>query len=274
VRRAALALALAGACTRAPSLETRVDASAAPSPGLDAAIALDAGRPPIPPQPLFTSLTVPGFPDAVVALPNGATTPRPVLVILHGSGDRPDWNCDAWRHITGDDGFILCPRGTYVPRESGPGDDRRYTHRGGAYLRQHVDAALSALAERFAGYVDVDRPVLAGFSLGASEAAALALRDPARFPRVADLEGGHDVWTPLNVRAFAAGGGQKVLFGCGSPWCPPAARAAIARLEKRGIDARMVQANVGHSTDRPLQEAIMVQLGWFLAGDPRWPPLP
>src|ERR1019366_5566203 len=123
---------------------------------------------PIPPEPLFTNLTVPGFPDAVVALPNGARTPRPVLIVIHGSGDRPDWNCDAWRHITSDHGFVLCPRGEYVPKESGRGDDRRYTHTGGAYLRLHLDAALTALAARFAGYVDVDRPLVAGFSLGAA----------------------------------------------------------------------------------------------------------
>lgn len=73
--------------------------------------------PPIPDQPLFTNLEVPGFPEAVVALPNGARTRRPVLVILHGTADRPDWNCDAWRHITTDSGFVLCPRhGSPRPR--------------------------------------------------------------------------------------------------------------------------------------------------------------
>jgi predicted esterase len=229
-----------------------------------------AGLAPIPDQPLFTSLQVPGFPDAVVALPNGATTPRPVLVVIHGSGDRPDWNCDAWRHITSDRGFVLCPRGYYVPRESGPGDDRRYTHEGGAYLRRHIDAALAALASRFAGYVDLDRPVLAGFSLGATEVADVASGAPARFPRVAELEGSQSVWTEAKVRTFAAGGGQRVLFGCGSSWCLPRAKAQAARLQRGQVEARVVHASVGHSIDRPLQEAIMEEIGWFLAGDPRW----
>jgi len=229
---------------------------------------------PIPPEPLFTNLTVPGFPDAVVALPNGARTPRPVLIVIHGSGDRPDWNCDAWRHITSDYGFVLCPRGEYVPKESGRGDDRRYTHTGGAYLRLHLDAALTALAARFAGYVDVDRPLVAGFSLGAAQIAGVAIGDPTRFPRVADIEGGHNAWTAASARLFASGGGRRVLFGCGSSWCLPAAEAAVARLENGGVDARVVHAAVGHSTGRPLQEAIMAELGWFLAGDPRWPAPP
>jgi hypothetical protein len=236
---------------------------------LDAGHDAPSGLSPIPPEPLFTNLAVPGFPDAVVALPNGAITQRPVLVVIHGSGDRPDYNCDAWRHITSDYPFVLCPRGDYVPSESGKGDDKRYTHRGGAYLRRHVDAALASLATRFAGYVDVDRPALAGFSLGASEVAGLALSDPARFPRVAEIEGGHDVWTAANARAFAAGGGPRVLFGCGSAWCVPAAKARVARLQNGGLEARAVYANVGHTTDRPLQEAIMTEIGWFLAGDPR-----
>ncbi|HEX3771950.1 MAG TPA: hypothetical protein VHV30_13835 [Polyangiaceae bacterium] len=48
----------------------------------------------------------------------------------------------------------------------------------------------------------------------------------------------------------------------------------MARLARGGIEGRWVQAHVGHSTDRPLQEAIMVELGWFLGGDARWPAQP
>ena len=260
-----------GPVDASPSVQSALpDASAAAGAPLDASLDAAGALPPIPDAPLFTNLTVPGFPDAVVALPNGARTPRPVLVVLHGSGDRPDWNCDAWRHITSDRGFVLCPRGDYVPRESGPGDDRRYTHRGGAYLQRHFDAALSALAARFAGYVDVERPALAGFSLGAAEVLGLAARDPARFPRVAEIEGGQDAWTAASIRAFASGGGQRVLFGCGSSWCMPAAKSAAARLHAGGVDARIVHASVGHTTDPPLQEALMVEIGWFLEGDARW----
>jgi pimeloyl-ACP methyl ester carboxylesterase len=227
------------------------------------------GMLPIAPQPLFTNLVVPSFSDPVVSVPNGATSLRPIVVVLHGASDRPDWNCDAWRHITDAHGFILCPRGDYDPRESTV-DDRRYTLRGGAHLHGYVQAALDALAVRFAGYVDVERPIVAGFSLGASEIAQLALSDPGRFPRVALLEGGHDVWTHSSIAAFAAQGGSRVLFGCGSAWCLPPARAAARRLNLGGVPARVVFAAVGHTNDRPLQEALMAELAWFLDGDPRW----
>ena len=225
--------------------------------------------PPIPPAPLFTNLDVPGFPSPVVSLPNGATSKRPLLVALHGSGDRPDYNCDAWRHVTGARGFILCPRGDYDPRESTK-NDARYTLRGGAPLRHYIDAAMAALETRFAGYVDTDRPVVAGFSLGATEIAQVALLDAKRFPRVAVVEGGHGVWNDEGARRFGAEGGLRVLVGCGSPWCQAPARDAVGRLTKAGVPARAVHAKVGHTIDRPLQEALMDEIPWFLEGDPRW----
>jgi len=280
--RSALVLC-AISCSRASGVHLvstePVDASPARSPSGEAnesgatPNAPDGASPlaPLPSQPLFTNLTVPGFPEAVVSVPNGATSPRPVLVVLHGSGDRPDYNCDAWRHITDAFGFVLCPRGEFDPQESTKGD-ARYTLRGGARLRAHVDAALDALAARYAGYVDVERPIAVGFSLGATQIAQLAIASPSRFPRVGLVEGGHGVWTESAILSFAAGGVHRVLFGCGSTWCLAPAKAAAARLIRGGADAHVVYANVGHTTDRPLQEAFMSKLEWFLEGDTRWRP--
>jgi pimeloyl-ACP methyl ester carboxylesterase len=191
--------------------------------------------------------------------------------VLHGTSDRPDWNCDAWRHITRAQGFVLCPRGDDDPRESTP-TDRRFTLRGGAHLRAYIEAAVAALGTRFQGYVDVQRPIVTGFSLGATEMAQLAVGDPDRYPRVALLEGGHSVWTGSSISTFAAGGGARVLFGCGSAWCLPPARAAAKRLEHGGVAAHVVFAPVGHTNDRPLQEALMGELPWFFDGDSRWAP--
>ncbi|HZU83278.1 MAG TPA: hypothetical protein VE987_10195 [Polyangiaceae bacterium] len=111
---------------------------------------------------------------------------------------------------------------------------------------------------------------MAGFSLGATEIGQLATGDPPRFPRVAEVEGGHGVWTPAAAAAFADKGGLRVLFGCGSTWCVAPANGARARLEKAGVEARVVYAPVGHTNDRPLLEAIMGVLPWFLDGDARW----
>jgi hypothetical protein len=230
------------------------------------------GAEPLAVDPPFVNFPVPGYPDAVVGLPEGATSPRPVIVVIHGLGGRPDPNCKAWRAIVRGWGFVLCPRGEYDPQRSTPGD-RRYTHPGGDRLLAHIDTALGVLADRYAGYVDVRAPVLAGFSLGAYEVALLAQRGLPRFPRVAVLEGGLDGWYAPTIEAFGAQGGVRVLFGCGSWWCAPTAIAAAARIGQRsGVEARVASAPVGHANTPPLQEAIRAELPWFLAGDDRWGP--
>jgi len=223
----------------------------------------------VPTLPHFDRLPVPGFPDSVVAAPFQLDQVRPVVVVLHGLGGRPEPHCEAWRNITRARGFVLCPRGAFDPERSTP-TDPRYTHPGGVYLVQHVSAALVALGRRYSGLVDLERPLLAGFSLGASEAALLAQGDPARFPRVAVLEGGVDQWVVATIAPFAERGGQRVLFGCGSGWCTPPALAAARRIDGEGVGAEVVFADVGHSCTAPLQDAIKGALDWLLEGDPRW----
>jgi hypothetical protein len=215
------------------------------------------------PRAPFASLEVPGFPAAVVALPAEATRRSRVVVVVHGLGDWPERHCEAWRTVTSARAFVLCPRGERAPERSRPGD-LRYTHPGGAPLRRHLDAALSALAARYGDEVDAQRAALAGFSLGATEVSLLAQADPARFPRVAVLEGGLDVWIGSTVRAFAAGGGERVLFGCGSAWCTPPAIAAASRIEQGGVSVLVVSTDVGHTMGPALQDALAGALPWLL----------
>jgi hypothetical protein len=237
------------------------------------AIALPVAMDRVPLLPHLTALAVPGFADAVVAPPWGAETPRPVLVVLHGLGDRPETHCEAFRNVIEATAFVLCLRGALDPERSEPGRTR-YTLPGGEALRAHVNAALRALEARYGDRVDTDRPLLAGFSLGATEAALLAQWETTRFPRVAVLEGGLDVWDYGTVAAFMQHGGVRVLFGCGSPWCTPSARGAIGRIranDGRNTDAaRLAFADVGHRDSPPLQAAVRTQLAWFVEGDPRW----
>jgi predicted esterase len=263
---------LACRSTSGGSLDAAPEASpheATPAAGAASEADGGAALAPIPPDPLFTNLGPGESGTDVLSVPNGATSPRPAIVVLHGSADRPDWNCDAWRHITGARGFVLCPRGDLVPAESTPGD-KRYTIRGGAALGAHLDDAFALLRERFGPYIDDARPLAAGFSLGATEIAQIAIARPGVFSRVALLEGGTSPWTAATIRAYAAGGGRRVLFGCGSPWCLAPAEDTAKRLRAGGVDSRVVRANVGHTTDRPLQEAIMRELAWFVGDDPRW----
>jgi predicted esterase len=220
-------------------------------------------------EPHLAPLSVPGFPDAVVAAPWEATGTRPVVVVLHGLGDRPETHCEAWRTITRSGSFVVCPRGEVDAERSMPGRVR-YTLPGGPVLRAHVDAALAALSARYGDRADTSRPLLVGFSLGATEAALLAQSDPEAFPRVAVVEGGLDVWVEPTIDPFVARGGRRVLFGCGSPWCSPPARAAAARIDGANAGSRVAFADVGHHDAPELQKALMAEWAWFVDGDARW----
>jgi len=269
----AAALTAFGCSRQTPAIRVApADASPAPLPTpapSDPPLA-EAGLPPI--GGVFETLAVAGHPDAFVSLPTGATTRRPVVVVVHGSGDRPNWQCEGWRSATAAFPFIVCPTGAYDARWSTPGDTR-YTHTGGASLLGYIDASLAALAERYPDRADTHAPLLAGFSLGASEILGLAVKDPPRFPRIALIEGAWDGWTDARARAYAGGGGQRVLYGAGQRDVERRQRETAKRLVDAGLETRVVFAPAGHSFDQRLVDAIRAEAAWLVDGDPRWEPM-
>ena len=212
-------------------------------------------------------LAVPGYGDAVVSLPLGATGPKPVLIAVHGNYDRPEWQCATWRAILGNRGFILCPRG--VARKDSPSpDDVRFTYERGFYAE--VDAALAALRSGHADFVDPGPMMYAGFSLGAILGVSYVLRDPARFPRVVLIEGGEGGW---GEKKFADAGGQRVLWGCGQAGCVGGAKALAARFERVKVPSHVVYGKgEGHGYTGAVADEIKKELDWLLDGDPRWAP--
>jgi predicted esterase len=196
-----------------------------------------------------------------MSLPTGATSRRPVVIVVHGAGDRPERQCRGWRHATGEYPFIICPEGRASPR---------YTHIGGAPLLEYIDEALDAVLARYPQYVDTNNPLLAGFSLGAAQVTELAVLFPARFPRIALVEGATTVWSGARVSAFLDGGGQRVLFGCGQDGVRDRAERTAKRLASLGLDAHVAFANVGHRFAPSLQDAVRSELGWLMDGDDRW----
>jgi pimeloyl-ACP methyl ester carboxylesterase len=274
VRRAlclgTVALTALGCSRRTHAVDVSpADASLASLPSLapsDAEL-VEAGPAPVVGE--FETLAVAGHPDALVSLPTGATTRRPVLVVVHGSGDRPNWQCEGWRSATAAFPFIVCPTGAYDARWSTPGDTR-YTHTGGALLLAYIDASLAALAARYPDQADTHAPLLAGFSLGASEILGLAVKDPPRFPRIALIEGAWDGWTDARMTAYAKGGGQHVLYGAGQRDVERRERATAKRLVDAGLATRVVFAPVVHSFDQRLVDAIRAEVTWLVEGDARW----
>lgn len=232
----------------------------------------EAGPPPLAPlraERAIVALPVEGFREAMVSLPLGATSKRPVVVALHGNYDRPEWQCEVWREITGGHPFVLCPRG--IPRAGAPKSEDRWEYGGLDKTEKELFAGLEALAKRYPDYVD-DGPVLfTGFSLGAILGKHVLKKHGARFPRAVLIEGGYEAWSIGMAKQYAQGGGERVLFACGQHACKQAATNAARVLGKAELDARVASAgNVGHTYDGRVADAISENFDWLIEGDARF----
>jgi hypothetical protein len=234
-----------------------------------ASASVDASLVPLRSASPITPLAVPGFADAVVSLPLGATSARPVVVATHGMWDFPEGLCDNWRWIVGDRAWVLCPRGTPMP-------DKTFRYASGPALSKEIDAALIALNATYPGYVD-DGPMLyTGFSLGAILGVWVITHDPVRYPRAVLTEGGEDRFSGNAVAAYSKGGGRRVLFACGLRARVEAASRAAKSLEHAGVGSRVVLGKLPetgqfiHWYNGPVAEETRAQLDWLLAGDGRW----
>lgn len=200
---------------------------------------------------------------AWVSAPRGATELRPLVIYAHGAGGNAYATCQDARGILGDDAFALCPFGSDHPHWA-------QTFESLAAFRREVEAGLEGLARRYEGYVDVARPVLAGWSIGANLVASLAIQEPSRFPRLVLLEGGALLWNPTNARAFGRGGGQRVVFVCGRAKCRRAVASAVPVLEEANVAVKVLDVgDVGHSFRTPPSMRAS-ELPWLVEGDPRW----
>lgn len=211
-------------------------------------------------------LPVSGFGAASVALPLGATTPRPIAVVLHGAADHPDWQCGSFRGVLGGKAFIVCPRGraAAVPGRFDPGsvDDSA------AELR----AALAALKARFGGHVAPSPILLIGYAEGARVAAELARQEPKFFARVALVNGEPSAFTPSASSIFAQRGGKRVLFFCTNASCDDSGVSRALLLARAKVPAKAVRHDVGPYLDARFTAALSRELPWLLEDDARFKP--
>jgi hypothetical protein len=203
---------------------------------------------------------------AFVSVPLGATEPRPVMVGMHGAGDRPEWACGGYRAATDAFPFIICPRG--VPE--GPSSEK-YVTPPAAWIEQDVIGALEALRARFGPYVAEGPLLYAGFSLGASRGAKVVADHAATFPIALLIEGAYSELTPGLCRQFAAGGGRRVMLGCGQAGCKARFAVAERALQSAGIEVRILDAQTGrHNLDGAMMHALHDAWPWLVAEDSRW----
>lgn len=240
-----------------------------------------------------TTLAVPGFAEAVIAVPVGATKPVPVVVAVIGIGDTPEEQCAVWRELVGKRAFVLCPRGLPhwvrpgVPEEKDDetgdepeppdGDNDTKPVQVGFYqpdaarLDKELTAALAALKAKWPQHVAEKEVVYAGFSRGAFLGPQLASKKPDRFKRLVLIEGGHSPWTDESAGAFAKGGGKRVLFACGQQSCVDDALNASATLGKRKIETKTVFGQgEGHNYKKQVKDELRKQIDWVVDGDPAW----
>jgi predicted esterase len=212
-------------------------------------------------------LDVEGGALAFVAPPLGATEPRPVMVAIHGGGDRPEWACGGWRLACNAYAFVVCPGGTPTG-QSAAGGDRTGTGSGrlawasSRAIADGIEKSLASLRKRFGERVSAEPLVYAGFSLGATLARPVLVASGARYQAAIFAEGGYDDMGNAGfARTFRAGGGRSVLLVCGSTPCLVRARRSEPVLGAAGLWVKSVgDPLAGHNLNQRMQTAL--QSAW------------
>ncbi len=220
--------------------------------------------------PKLVPLEIDGIHPAVVSVPQVGPFPKPLLVVAHGAGDRPDWHCKLWQELLGARGFILCLRGK---RTSTLDDHDRavYFLPNHGWLRRAMRAALLALEREHGDLVDTSGAAFLGYSQGGIMGSLAIQRLAGQFSRAALVEGGFSEWNVPVSKKFVQDGGQRILVVCGIAECQRRARTTVGYMRRGGAQAKLVYVEGGgHRYDGPIAEAVAAELEWFLGGDPRW----
>jgi pimeloyl-ACP methyl ester carboxylesterase len=211
-----------------------------------------------------SELLVKGFGAASVALPLGARSPRPIVVVLHGARDRAEWQCGSFRGVVGGGVFVLCPAGQAA--EGG-----RYGWGSFDETAAELRAALAALKERYGGHVAKGSIAIVGYAEGASIAADLARQEPSFFARVALVNGDPTSFSPSAGRVFAERGGKRALFFCVTSECDDRGAERAVLLARAGVAAKSVKRDVGPYLDQRFTDSLKGEMAWLFEGDARFP---
>jgi poly(3-hydroxybutyrate) depolymerase len=220
--------------------------------------------PPLAAASWHLELPVKGFGPASVSVPLAATTPRPIVVVLHGALDRADWQCGSFRGVLGGHVFVLCPQGI------AGGAAGRFTFGSVDDTSAELRAALAALKERFGKHVAPSPVVLIGYAEGAALAVELARQEPSFFARVALVQGEPTVFSPTAATVFAQRGGKRALFFCTNATCDDSAVSRALILQRARVEAKAVRKDVGPYLDERFTAALAPEVSWLLEGDARF----
>lgn len=241
-------------------------ASASGSPAsASAAAGGDAGATLPPLSGIWTeTLTLEGGGEAHVVLPLGATSPRPIVVGVHGAGDRPDWSCSEWLAVTGGTSWVVCPHGSHDARWKGT-----LVWGSAAAIAKETARAVASLKARYGKYV-AEGPMLYGaWSQGATLAGGAVEASGNSFDRVVLVEIGHTaVDARAMARSFKKAGVRRVVVSCSSMGCRTF--AADFRNASRAVDLPLHVTDVGlrgHWFDEPVVRVLAAEQPWLDESD-------
>jgi len=210
-------------------------------------------------------LPVEGFRDARVSVPLGAPEPRPVVVALHGWGDRPEWSCGGWRGATDAYPFVVCPSGQPGGLPGG------FVWGNDAVVEREVNASVDALRRRFGDYVAPGCTLLAGFSQGAIRMVPMLTRGGSWCPQAVLCEGAYDALGKNFARAFVGSGGRRLLLGCSQPYCAKTFSERETPLRGAGVDVRTVYSGGRtHNLNGEMVSTLREAWPWLVRDDERW----
>ncbi len=202
----------------------------------------------------------------VVSVPLGAREPRPILIALHGGSEKPERACRAWRTITEGYPFVICPHGR-------GGNEARLGWSNAADTTQRIARAVAVTKKTFGSWVEDTRSVvLAGFSMGGSQVALVARRDPGTYPRIVIGDAAHDPRAALAFAGdWAAGGGERALFLCTTSGCEPSMRAAARKVARERAHARLnIAPTQVHGLSERAAQSMRRDWAWLVEGAEGW----
>lgn len=223
------------------------------------------------------ALEVPTFEPSLVITPSTDRPGRPLVIVAHGAGGRPEPHCARYAELVRGRGFILCTRGRPTNKHLPP-EQRGYFYDGHVELGVEVRAALAALSTRYGAWVDVSSTVYAGYSQGATMGILYLQQGgamDAHIARILLVEGGSAEWTIGLSAKLAKEGVDKVAIVCGQASCRRAANQSKNWIERGGLKLSSTYAEgAGHVYDGPIAPLVEDAWSWLIETDPRWQPSP
>lgn len=207
---ASLVVSLA-ACRRGAPGGHHEDSGAAASATTPASASATAAASPLPPLGGVWLETIDEI--GVVAVPLGATAPRPVVVALHGAGSLAEFACGDWMYPTKAYPFIVCPRSA----AERPGRLASWSSVEDAASRMRI--VTERVKAKFGPWIADTDPIVVGFSQGAEMAVLAADRKLVPWSALFVHEGGYrqakDVLAKL-LRSDAPVQATCCTYGCGA----------------------------------------------------------